>query len=503
MATRHRVRTARDLRKTASALAFALAFAIVTTFLVSALTSGAAGADPACDRFAAPNGVDTAPGRCSSRSARSAGSQARSSPGRAAACAAAPTGVTSTSSAAAPPPPGAPSELSRRARRARRAADGLRAERRDRGAEAGRRQRRPRPSPLVTASDVLIEDNEITNGHTADCLTIGTSARRVSGVVVRAQPHPRLRPAAVDQPPQRDQRHVRDRDADRRQLDLRQRRPRRAALSRRGRHAGGRQRDRRQRRGRDGRRRRQQHVGRQPDRAQPRSRTRSSATTSSRTGRRRARSGSDNVVRENCFSGGVRDDGDGGIADLRDRLGRGPQPRGRSALRRPRGARTSACSPKSPCHAMFGEEPAVSCNRRSPPPPAPTAPPGTTAQPVPHRATGSPTRSKPGQTGCLRGGHLRGATCASTAAARAGAPVTLTSYPGERADGQGPPRGHRQRQLRDRVAARPRRHQRGEPAEPDHQRRRRDLRAQRRHEPPHHDLLHPRLGRVRPRGAHR
>src|SRR5262245_8018575 len=41
------------------------------------------------------------------------------------------------------------------------------------------------PSPLVRASHVLLKDNEITNGHTADCLIAGTKARRVTDVGVR------------------------------------------------------------------------------------------------------------------------------------------------------------------------------------------------------------------------------------------------------------------------------------------------------------------------------
>ena len=39
----------------------------------------------------------------------------------------------------------------------------------------------------------MIEDNEITNGHTADCLVIGSPTRKRDRVVVREQPHPRLR----------------------------------------------------------------------------------------------------------------------------------------------------------------------------------------------------------------------------------------------------------------------------------------------------------------------
>ena len=53
--------------------------------------------------------------------------------------------------------------------------------RRDCPAEAGGRQRPRASGPVVAASDVVIEQNEITNGHTADCLVIGSPTRKVTG----------------------------------------------------------------------------------------------------------------------------------------------------------------------------------------------------------------------------------------------------------------------------------------------------------------------------------
>ena len=112
----------------------------------------------------------------------------------------------------------------------------------------------------------------------------------------------------------------------------------------------------------------------------------------------------------------------------------------------------------------------------------------------------------------LAAGRGRPAACArastsvtwrSRRAAAVGAPITITSYPGRARHDPRPP-------LRDRPGEQRGRSQqldldgynRAQPAEPDGQRGQRGVPRQRRHEPPHLDLLPARLARVRTRPRH-
>jgi nitrous oxidase accessory protein NosD len=136
-----------------------------------------------------------------------------------------------------------------------------------------------------------------------------------------------------------------------------------------------------------------------------------------------------NIVRDNCVSGGVRDDGDGGITDLRtglvvdSNLVEDPVYLARSA-------KDFSMHPRSPCQALFGREPAVTCTRTASPAGSDSAA-GTAASP--YRTVQRLVDSlRPGQTGCLRA-HTYAEDVRIDQGGRAGAPVTLTSYPGERA----------------------------------------------------------------------
>ena len=121
----------------------------------------------------------------------------------------------------------------------------------DRGHEARRPRRRRAIGPKIYADGFVLRDNEITNASHLDLrprLGAGTTASGAPGRGDRAQPDPRLRRAPVHQ---QGARHLplrgpgRDRS---RQLDLRQRRPGRAAVLRGGRLPDHRQRDLQQRR---------------------------------------------------------------------------------------------------------------------------------------------------------------------------------------------------------------------------------------------------------------
>ena len=177
MATRRRVRTARDVRKTALALAFALAFGLVTTILVGSLTSRAAGAVPTCARVAAPTGLDTALGTLQKPFRTAARLASSLQPGQTG-CLRGGTyrgdlNVVRGGTAAGPlrlqSYPGERAVLAGRLTVSAPRVEivGLKLD----GANAARA-----PSPLVTASDVVIEGNEITNRHTADCLMLGIRA---------------------------------------------------------------------------------------------------------------------------------------------------------------------------------------------------------------------------------------------------------------------------------------------------------------------------------------
>ena len=108
----------------------------------------------------------------------------------------------------------------------------------------------------------------------------------------------------------------------------------------------------------------------------------------------------------------------------------------------------------------------------------------------------------PGQTGCLRAGVYQGDVRVNKGGV-SGAPTTITSYPGERATVVGRFRVADAANYVTVTQPRPRRAQRGEPAESDDQRRSRHVRRQRRHEPSHDDLLPARQRRLRPRARHR
>ena len=111
-------------------------------------------------------------------------------------------------------------------------------------------RRQPAEPDASTANSVVFRDNDVTNAPHDDLLR--ARHRRVRPRARhgdRAQPHPQLRPAAADEPPPRDLRRGLRRRAHHRQLDLRQRRPRRAAVPGRAAHLRRPQRDRRQRTG--------------------------------------------------------------------------------------------------------------------------------------------------------------------------------------------------------------------------------------------------------------
>ncbi len=139
------------------------------------------------------------------------------------------------------------------------------------------------------------------------------------------------------------------------------------------------------------------------------------------------------MVRQNCIAGGVRDDGDGGISDLRDGLVVDSN-LVEDPLYVDRGANDFNQHAKSPCRAIFGEEPVITCTRTASTSGSDGAA-GTTANPF--RTMQRLSNSlKPGQTGCLRGGTYAEDVRVNLGG-RAGAPVTLTSYPGESATVKG------------------------------------------------------------------
>jgi len=429
MAAHRRARSARDVRKTALALAFALAFAIVTTILISSLTSRAAGADPSCTRVAAPGGRDTAAGtaqqpfRTLRRLVNSlqpgqtgclrAGSyQGDFDFGRG--------GTPSSGPIRLQSYPGEQAAILGRLTISAPSVEivGLKLD----GRNAARA-----PSPLVTASDVTLRGNEITNGHTADCVTLGTVARRVSRVVVSTN---RIHDCGTL--PATNRQHGvsvayatasrvagnwiydnADRgvqlfpDADGTQVTGN-------VIDGNGQGvmvAGDR---------------RTTSDGNLVERNLiTNSKIRENVESSWIPGR----VGTKNVVQDNCIAGGARDDGDGGIADVRtglvidSTLVDDPLYVGRSG-------HDYRIHPRSQCRLIFGQEPAVSCNRTAAPTGSDSAA-GTTA--APFRTAGRLADSlQPGQTGCLRAGTYE-EDVRIDRGGRAGAPVTLTSHPGERA----------------------------------------------------------------------
>ena len=429
MATRRRVRTRHDVKKTASALAFALAFAIATTVLISALTGPAAGADSSCDRFAAPGGSDTALGTLQQPFRTPSRLAASLQPGQ--------TGCLRTGSyrgdlnvarggttAARVVLQSFPGERAELVGRLTISAPNVEIV----GLKLVGTSATPGPSPVVTASDVVIEGNEITNAHTADCVTIGTSTRRVSRVVVRAN---RIHDCGVLPATNRHNgvsvmyatatrviaNWIYD-NADRGvQLfpDADDTRVAGNVVDGNGQGV---------------------MVAGDKSATSDGNLVEMNLITNS-TLRDNVESnwtpeggiGTDNVVRSNCIAGGVRDDGDGGITDLRDgllvdsNLIDDPMYLGRASD-------DFRLNAKSACRAIFGEQPAVTCNRTAAPSGSDSAV-GTTASP--YRTVQRLADSlRAGQTGCVRAGTYAENVRINNGG-RASAPVTLTSYPGERA----------------------------------------------------------------------
>jgi nitrous oxidase accessory protein NosD len=433
MATRRRVRAARDVKKTALALSFALAFGIAATLLISLLAGRAAGANPACDRFAAPNGLDTALGTAQSPFRTAARLASSLQPGESGCLRSGSyrgdVNLARGGTAAAPVRlqsfPGERAEIVGRltVSAPRVEVVGLKLD----GANlAGT------PSPLVTAGDVVIEDNEITNGHTADCLTLGTNTRKVSRVLVRGN---RIHDCGVLPALNRHNgvsvayatatrvvaNWIYD-NADR-GVQL-------------GPDADG-----------------TRVAGNVIDGNGQGVMVSGGATTTSddsliernlitnsvlrdnveSSWSAAGSGGGENLVRENCIAGGARDDGDGGISDKREgllvysNLIEDPVYLGRSVS-------DFRLHPKSPCRAIFGEEPVITCTRTASTTGSDSAA-GTAASP--YRTVQRLANSlKAGQTGCLRGGTYAEDVRVNQGG-RAGAPVTLTSYPGESATVRG------------------------------------------------------------------
>ena len=421
------------MKKTALALTFALAFALVATSLVSSLTSRAAGADPACDRVVASNGVDTALGTVQKPFRTIGRLMTALQPGQTGCLRAGSyrgdLNIARGGTAAAPVRlqsyPGERAEIVGRltVSAPRVEIEGLRLV----GTNAARAA-----SPLVTAGNVVIRNNEITNSHTADCLTIGTSTRRVSGVVVSSN---RIHDCGVL--PATNRQHgvsvtystgsrvvgnwIYD-NADRGvQLfpDADDTRVSGNVI--------------------DGNGQGVMVAGDKTATSDGNLIERNLITNSKL--RENVESawapaggvGSKNIVRENCISGGARDDGDGGIADLRTGLIVDS-----TIVDDPvyisRAGDDYRIHPKSPCLPIFGEEPVVTCNRTASPTGSDGAA-GTTAAPFRTMQRLADSLG-PGQTGCLRAGTYA-EDVRIDQGGRAGAPVTLTSYPGERATVRG------------------------------------------------------------------
>ncbi len=284
------------------------------------------------------------------------------------------------------------------------------------------------PSPLVAAADVLIEGNDITNNHTADCLTVGSTARAVTDVTVRAnRVHdcgvlPSLnRHNGVNVTHASGTRIVANWIYDNADRGV-QLFP-----------------------GADGSRVASNVIdgngegvmvagddattsdgntieGNLITNSLIRDNVEAHWTSESLVGR-------DNIVRDNCLHGGARDDGDGGIADMR--IGFVAD---RNLIEDPlyvnRAAKDFRLSPASPCRVLFGDDEPVRCTKVAAATGSDGAD-GTTARP--YRTVERLADSlQPGQTGCLRAGTFEG-NVRLDRGGRVGAPVTITSFPGERA----------------------------------------------------------------------
>ena len=420
MASRRRARLARATGTTALA---ALAIAL----LISSLTGRASGADPACDRVAAPAGVDTAPGTVQQPFRTVARLAGALQPGQTGCLRGATyrgdVNITRGGTAAAPVRlqsfPGERAEIAGRLTVSVPAVEIARL-----NLTGGST---PGPSgPVIAASEVLIENNEITNGHTADCLLIGSPGRKVTGVIVRENDiHDcgRLpstnRDNAISVEYASGTRIAANRiydNADRGvQLfpDADGTRVASNVIDGNGEGvmiAG-------------------DDSATSDDNVVERNLVTNSVIRDNVESSWTGAEGTDNLVHENCFSGGIRDDGDGGIADLRTgfvldaNLVDDP-------LYADRAGKDFTLLPESPCHVLFGKEPAVSCTKVA----------STTGSDSAAGTAGSPYRTVdkladalgPGQTGCLRAGTYDG-NVRIDRGGRAGAPLTITSWPGERA----------------------------------------------------------------------
>jgi nitrous oxidase accessory protein NosD len=429
MAARRRVRTAPDVKKTPLAAAFAISLALLTTLLASSLTSSAAGADPACDRVASPTGLDIGLGTLEQPFRTVGRLTASLQPGQ--------TGclrggtylgdVAITRGGTADAPVRLQSFPGERAEVAGQLVIFVHSVEIS-GLNLVGTNATGKPSPVVLASDVLIEDNEITNGNTGDCLTIGDGSHRVSQVVVRGNrihgcgalpatnynngisvtfaTGTRISGNWIYDNADRGVQLAPDADGTRVAGNVI-----------------------------DGNGEGVMVAGDGSDTSDNNLIENNLITNSKLRDNIEAfwttptLTGTNNVVRENCFYGGARDDGDGGIADLREGLivtG--------NLIEDPQylapGLNDFRLRMRSPCRAIFGAEPQVTCTKVASTTGSDSAA-GTVASP--YRTPGRLADSLlPGQTGCLRAGTYEG-DLRIDHGGRAGAPVTLTSYPRERA----------------------------------------------------------------------
>ncbi len=490
MAPRRRVRSARADRTTALALAFATAFAVATALLISSLTGRASGADPACDRVAAPAGVDTALGTVL-QPFRTVGRLAGAlQPGETGCLRGASyrgdVNITRGGTPAAPVRlqsfPGERAEIAGRLVVSAPSVEIAHLKLTGGNAVGA-------SGPVIAASDVLIEDNEITNGHTADCLMIGSPGRKVTGVIVRENDihdcgrlpstnrdngisvayasGTRIAANRIYDNADRGVQLFPDADGTRVASNVIDGNGEGVMI------AG-------------------DESATSDDNLVERNLVTNSALRDNVESSWAGDTGTDNVVRANCFSGGARDDGDGGIADLRtgfvldanlvddplyaDRAAQGLQPASGQPV--PRALRKGA---RRDLHQGRFHHRLRQRRRHG-------------GQPLRHRRAAG--RRAPARTdGLPARGHVRPQRAHRPGRARRRT-RDAHELAGRARRGQGPPRGDGQRELRDDLAARPRRDQRGEPAESDDPRRRRELRPQRRDQQPHDDLLHPRIERA-------
>jgi len=429
MAARRRVRTTADVSKTAWALAFALSLAILTTLLTSSLTSKAAGADPSCDRVAAPTGLDLGLGTLEQPFRTVSRLAASLQPGQTG-CLRGGTysgGLTITRGGLADAPvrlqsfPGERAEVTGQVVVTVPSVEIA-------GLDLVGTSATGKPSPVVLASDVLIEDNEITNGNTGDCLTIGDGAHRVSQVVVRAN---RIHGCGA-LPATNFNNGISVTFATGTKIsgnwiyDNADRGVQLAPDADGTRVAGN---------VIDGNGEGVMVAGDGSDTSDNNLIENNLITNSNVRDNLEAfwatptSTGTNNVVRENCFFGGVRDDGDGGITDLRDGLIVTANLIDDPQYLAP-GINDFRLRLRSPCRAIFGSEPPVTCMKVASTTGSDSAA-GTAASP--YRTADRLAESlQPGQTGCLRAGTYE-EDLRIDRGGSAGAPVTLTSFPGERA----------------------------------------------------------------------